>query len=114
MTQTTFTDNVLVDGSQDIKQLRVQGHTTQNQPLQTWEDSAGTALAQVTGDGRVQAGDDVGLPSPDALIEAHRLETSTAKPKRGFHSLGRVSGTLATLVQWMVGELELRGSTAID
>jgi len=114
MTQTTFTDNVLVDGSQDIKQLRVQGHTTQNQALQTWEDSAGTALAQMTGDGRLQVGDDVGLPSPDALIEAHRAETSTSKPKRGFHSLGRVSGTLATLVQWMVGELELRGSMAID
>ncbi len=114
MTQTTFTDNVLVDGSQDIKQLRVQGHTTQLQPIQTWEDSAGGTLAQLTGDGRLQVGDDVGLPSPDALIEAHRLETSTAKPARGFHSLGRVSGTLATLVQWIVGELELRGSTAID
>lgn len=157
MTQTTFTDNVLVDGSQDIKQLRVQGHTTQtqpletwensggavlaqvtgdgrleivnqqdkealkvqgfttqNQPLQTWRDSAGGTLAQVTGDGRFLVGDDVGLASPDALIEAHRAETSTSKPKRGFHSLGRVSGALATLVQWIVQELELRGSNNID
>jgi hypothetical protein len=114
MTQTTYNDNVLIDGSQDIKQLRVQGHTTQNQPLQTWEDSAGNIQAQVTGDGRVLVGDDVGLASPDALIEAHRADTSTSKPKRGIHSLGRVSGTLSALVQWMVGELELRGSTAID
>jgi hypothetical protein len=114
MTQTNFTDNVFIDGSQDIKQLRVQGHTTQNQQLQTWEDSAGNIQAQVTGDGRLQVGDDVGLASPDALVEAHRADTSTSKPKRGIHSLGRVSGTLSTLVQWMVGELELRGSTAID
>jgi hypothetical protein len=114
MTQTTYNDNVLIDGSQDIKQLRVQGHTTQNQPLQTWEDSAGNVQAQVTGDGRLQVGDDVGLASPDALVEAHRADTSTSKPKRGIHSLGRVSGTLSALVQWMVGELELRGSTAID
>lgn len=114
MTQTTFTDNVLVDGSQDIEQLRVQGHSTQNDPLQTWEDSAGDVLAQITGDGRLQVGDDVGLASPDALVEAHRDDSSTTKPQRGFHSLGRVSGTLATLVQWIVGELELRGSTAID
>jgi len=157
MTQTTFTDNVLIDGSQDTKQLRVQAHTahtqpiqtwedsngtalaqvtgdgrleilsrqdmevlkvqgytTQNQPLQTWRDSAGGVLAQVTGDGRVQVGDDVGLTSPDALIEAHRADTSTSKPKRGFHSLGRVSGALATLVQWIVQELELRGSSNID
>jgi hypothetical protein len=111
MTQTTFTDNVLVDGSQDIEQLRVQGHTTQLQPIQTWENSAGDVLAQVTSDGRLIVGDDV---TPDSLIEAHRLETSTTKPKRGLHSLGQVSGTLATLVQWIVGELELRGSTAID
>lgn len=111
MTQTTLTDNLLVDGSQDIKQLRVQGHTTQIQPIQTWEDSAGGILAQVTGDGRLIVGDDV---TPDSLIEAHRLETSTSKPKRGLHSMGRISGTLATLVQWMVGELELRGSNAID
>ena len=111
MTQTTFTDNVLVDGSQDIKQLRVQGHTTQLQPVQTWEDSAGGTLAQLTGDGRLIVGDDV---TPESLVEAHRLETSTSKPKRGLHSLGQVSGTLATLVQWIVGELELRGSAAID
>lgn len=115
MTQTTFTDNVLVDGSQDTTQLRVQGHTTQNQPLQTWENSAGTPQARVSGDGNVQIGDDLlGWSTPDALIEAHRADTSTSKPTRGFHSLGQVGGTLATLVQWIVGELELRGSTAID
>lgn len=111
MTQQTFTDNVLIDGSQDIKQLRVQGHTTQTQPLQTWEDSAGNTVAQVTGDGRVIVGDDV---TPDSLIEAHRLDTSTSKPTRGFHSLGQVTGTLNALVQWIVEELELTGASAIS
>jgi hypothetical protein len=112
MTQTTFTDNVLIDGSQDIKQLRVQGHTTQTaNPLQTWEDSAGSTLAQLTGDGRLIVGDDV---TPDSLIEAHRLEAATSKPKRGIHSLGQIGGTLTSLVQWAVAELELRGSSAID
>lgn len=111
MTQTTFTDNVLVDGSQDIKQLRVQGHTTQNQPLQTWENSAGNTVAQVTGDGRLIVGDDV---TPDSLFEAHRLDTSTSKPTRGIHSLGQVTGTLNALVQWIVGELELTGASAIS
>lgn len=112
MTQ-TFNQDVLVDGAQDVQQLRVQGHTQQNEPLQTWEDSAGSPLAQVTGDGRLQIGDDLGLATPDALLEAHRAETSI-KPPRGLHSLGRVSGTLNNFVQWMVGELELRGSSAID
>lgn len=111
MTQTNFTDNVFIDGSQDIKQLRVQGHTTQTNALQTWEDSAGNISAQVTGDGRFIVGDDV---TPDSLIEVHRLETSTTKPKRGFHSQGQISGTLTSLVQWLVGELELRGSSAIN
>ncbi len=154
MTQTTFTDNVLVDGSQDIKQLRVQGHTTQNQPLQTWENSSGSTLAQVTGDGRLEilgkqdveelkvqghttqsqplqtwrdsaggilaqvtgdgrliVGDDV---TPDSLIEAHRLETSTTKPKRGLHSLGKITNLLADLITWAVAELELLGSAGVS
>ncbi|MBA3867562.1 MAG: hypothetical protein H0X30_00255 [Anaerolineae bacterium] len=115
MTQTTFTDNVLVDGSQDIKQLRVQGHTTQTQQLQTWEDSAGNAVAQITGDGRLIVGDDdATAQTPDSLLEAHRFDTSTSKPKRGIHSLGQVTGTLNALMQWMVGELELTGASAIS
>lgn len=114
MTQTTFTDNVLIDGSQDIEQLRVQGHTTQDDPLQTWEDSDENVLAQITGDGRLQIGDDLGMATPDAFIEAHRDETSTTKPKRGIHSLGQLSGALNEAVQWLVAELELYGSSAID
>ncbi|MEO8609541.1 MAG: hypothetical protein ABI690_16740 [Chloroflexota bacterium] len=111
MTQTTFTDNVLVDGSQDIKQLRVQGHTTQTLPVQTWEDSAGSTLAQLTGDGRFIIGDDV---TPDSLVEAHRLETSTSKPKRGIHSLGKITNTVLDVITWAVAELELLGSAGVS
>ena len=114
MAQTTYNDNVLIDGSQDIQQLRVQAHTTQNQPLQTWETSAGVVQSQITGDGRVIAGDDLGVATPDALLEAHRAEASTTRPRRGIHSLGQISGTLNSLLQWMVAELEVRGATAMD
>lgn len=110
----TFIQDVLIDGNQDTEQLRVQGNTQQTEPLQTWEDSAGSVLAQVTGDGRLQVGDNLGMATPDALLEAHRAEASTAKPARGIHSLGQIGGTLNNLVQWMAGELEVHGSEAIN
>ncbi|MEZ4672579.1 MAG: hypothetical protein R3E39_32160 [Anaerolineae bacterium] len=117
MTQ-QFNDNVFVDGVQDIQQLRVQGHVTQANPLQTWENSAGTIQAQVTGDGRVEIGDynlSTGDPNaPESLLEIHRAETSTSKPKRGLHSLGQLKDALTSVVYWMVCELELRGSNAIS
>jgi hypothetical protein len=104
----------LIDGASDAKQLRVQGHTTQTQPLQTWETSAGSVQGQMTGDGRLALGDDLGVATPDALLEVHRADTSTAKPKRGFHSLGRVAGALSDAVAWVVQELELLGSGVIS
>jgi hypothetical protein len=127
----TYNENLVVNGEQDVQQLRVQGHTTQNQALQTWENSAGTVQAQVTGDGnlivgtpavntqmtkdgRMIAGDDLGVATPDALLEVHRAETSSTRPTRGVHSLGQLTGALTSLVQWMVGELELRGASAIN
>lgn len=111
----TYTENVIIEGSEDVEQLRVQGAANQTAPLQTWENDAEDVLAQVSAEGYLQMGDDLlGWSTPDALLEAHRADTSTSKPKRGIHSLGQVSGTLNALVQWIVGELELRGSGAID
>lgn len=111
----TFNQDVLVDGTQDAKQLRVQGHTIQIQPLQTWEDGNGNILTQITNDGRLQLGDDLGMATPDSLLEVHRAEgSSVGRPTRGIHSLGQISGTLNSLVQWMVGELELRGTGVIS
>jgi hypothetical protein len=116
MTQQTFTDNVVIDGSRDITQLTVEGHSTQTQALQTWQDSAQTPAAKLTGDGRLQVGDfePAGtMATDDALIEAHRSDTST-KPKRGLHTLGRISGALSEAITWAVQELELLGSGGVS
>lgn len=48
----TFTAQQFIDGSSDQIQLRVQGHSTQTSNLTTWESSAGTVLAAITGAGR--------------------------------------------------------------
>jgi microcystin-dependent protein len=111
----TYND-ILIDGNQDVKLLRVQANTTQTQPLQTWENSDGSSvLAQVSKDGYVQLGDDLlGWSTPDALIEAHRAETSTTKPKRGFHSLGRVTNLISDAINWAVTELELLGTAGVS
>lgn len=113
MTQ-TFTDNVLIDGSQDVDQLRVQGHSTQTQSLQTWETSAALVLAEMTGDGRLVLGDDLGAATPDSLVEVHRSETSSTKPKRGIHALGRISNVLTEIAQWVVHEVEIRGANPLS
>lgn len=111
-----YTEPVIIDGANDEIQLQVQGHTTQNEPLQTWETSAADTLAQITGDGRVQIGD-IGLETDDALIEAHRDDDSAGSaglPKRGLHSAGYLGGALTSLVSWMVQELTLIGSGSLD
>lgn len=113
---TTFND-VFIDGNQDVKQLRIQANPTgQTQPLQTWENSDGTVvLGQISKDGNVQLGDDLlGWSTPDALIEAHRADTSTTRPKRGFHSLGRIANLLSDVITWAVTELELLGTAGVS
>jgi hypothetical protein len=113
---TQFTDGVEIEGSQDITQLKVQGHSIQTEPLQTWQDSTETVQAQLTGDGRLQIGsfDENMMATDDALIEAHRDENATGKPKRGLHLLGEVTGVLDSLVSWAVQELVLKGSGGIS
>jgi hypothetical protein len=115
MTQTNYDDNVVITGSRDIDQLKVKGNGTQTNPLQSWENSAGVVQAQVKADGRFQVSDTNLAPdiNRDSLIEAHRSQTSTARPKRGLHSLGQVADTLDSIVQWIVQELELFGSNGV-
>lgn len=107
---------VIIDGSNDEIQLQVQGDAQQTEPLQTWETSAADPLAQVTHDGRFQIGsfESGMMATDDALIEAHRHENDTTKPKRGLHLLGEVTGVLDSLVSWVVQELVLKGSAAIS
>lgn len=114
MSITHFTDAVEIEGSQDTTQLKVQGHSSQTEPLQSWEDSAGSPLSHITADGRLLVGDDPGLEAPDALVEAHRDITSVSVPQRALNTLGRVTGALGTAVQWVVHELELRGTGGIS
>lgn len=113
MPTTQFMDAVEIQGSQDTTQLRVQAYSAQGEPLQTWEDDSGDILAQVTGDGRVQIGDDVGLSTSDALVEAHRDSASTL-PERAFHAFGRVAGSVNGVIQWIVHELEIVGSNPLS
>lgn len=115
-----FTDAVEIEGSNDTIQLKVEGHTTQTAPLQVWVEAANDPLlepvARVTGDGRFQIGsfDSGAMATDDSLIEAHRDESDTSKPKRGLHLRGSLTGTLSSLVAWVVHELFLKGSSGIS
>lgn len=113
MSITQFTDGVEIQGSQDVKQLKVQGHSSQTAPLQSWEDSSATELSQITADGRLLVGDDLGSGTPDALIETHR-DSASSRPPRALHALGRAAGVLSDALQWVVHELELVGSGVIS
>ena len=104
-------NQIFIDGDADEIQLRVQGHSTQTEPLQTWEDSAGTELALVTDDGRLVVGEEDG--TSEALVEVHNLD-DPARPNLGLHSTAIVSGTLNSLVRWIRQALTLQGSAGVD
>jgi hypothetical protein len=113
MTQTTFTDNIVVQGTDPNKtQLTVQSPSGQTNTLQTWQDNAATPLAKVAADGRLQTGD-MNLGAPNALIEANANYPS-GHPQRGIQSLGRITGALASAVAWAVHELELLGTGGVS
>lgn len=97
MTQ-TYNEDVEVRGK-----LQIQEDVTPNTPLTT-----------LTEDGRIEVGDDLGLATPESLIEAHRAETSLSKPKRGIHSLGQIGGAISDVISWVFAELELPGTGAIS
>ena len=113
----TFSEDVLINGNlqvhgtDDTTQMEVRGTADQSLPLQTWADSAGEPLAQITGDGRLELGTlDVG--TPDALVEANNTITlPSAVPLRGMQSLGHVTANspqiLGDGIAWSVQELEL-------
>jgi hypothetical protein len=47
----TFTTAQMIDGTADAIQLRVQAHSTQTAAVQTWENSSGTVVAKINGNG---------------------------------------------------------------
>lgn len=103
-----------VNGQEDTTQLIVQGHTTQNQPLQSWQDVGGNPLAQISADGRLQVGE-MGLETEEALVEANAdITLPSNRPQRGWQSLGQITGALANAVVWAVNELKLLGSGGVS
>lgn len=110
----TFTDAVVVDGSQDITQLRVQAHSTQNQPLQTWENNAGNPLARLNSDGRLELGDVTIASTPNAFLEADQGFTSASPIKQGVQSRGVVSGAMSDPLAWSVHELEFKDAGGVS
>ncbi|MHB8627017.1 MAG: hypothetical protein ACYDEO_12525 [Aggregatilineales bacterium] len=115
MTQTTFTDDVVIQGSQDIAQLQVQANSTQTQPLQNWQDHSGNALAQLTGDGKFQIGDPGLVATPTALVEANEtVALPSSKPQLGLHSIGKISGAISSAITWVYQELRLLGTGGLS
>jgi microcystin-dependent protein len=110
-----FNTNVEINGSEDVTQLKVKGHTTQTaQPLQSWQSNDATELARVTGNGRVQAGSIASMMSTDeALVEVHRSEDDTSKPRRGLHVYGGFKDALNVSLHWIVQELRLVGNQGV-
>lgn len=110
----TISEQVFIDGSDDEVQLRVQGHSTQTEPLQTWENSVDEILAQVTDGGLLQVGDVPPLSTPTSLLQVHRDKLSIDKPTRGLQVSGELEDEQSSDVQWSVHELTVSGnSTAL-
>jgi hypothetical protein len=118
MATETFTDDVEILGSEDETQLVVRGHSTQNNPLQEWQDNGATGLAQVTEDGRLRVGGDLSLSAPSAMVEANReIDLPSMEPKQGIQSRGVIDGGANEITEslaWGVQELELQGTGGVD
>jgi hypothetical protein len=111
MTIQVFNDAVEINGSQDIEQLKVKANSTQTEALQEWQDNSGNVLSAIDESGHLLVGDPDG--TIDALIEAHNIEDAN-KPARGLHNKGILTGTLSSLVSWVVQELGLEGTGGIS
>lgn len=103
MPSQTFND-VLIDGNSNVEQLAVQGHTTQTAPLQTWENSSGTVLAQVDGNGQLLVVGSQDIPL--VRVQAHSTQT---EPLQAWEAFG--GGVLSQITN--DGRLEV-GNNAID
>lgn len=113
MTQ-TYNEQVKIDGAVDETQLIIEGSVSQSQPLQQWQDSNGTSLAQVTDDGRLRVGDDLSLGAPSALIEANRsVDPATDTIQQGFQSVGEFDGQVSESTNWTSSELKLKGTGGV-
>ncbi len=110
---TQYENAVLIDGSEDVTQLEVRGHTTQSEALQTWTDGSGNVLARLTAEGYLQLGEP-GSGAPAALLEAIRqLNLSVDDPEHGLQTRGEVTGQVLDALTWVLHELELLGTGGV-
>src|SRR5258708_3411076 len=113
MTQ-NFND-VQITGITDTTQLGVKANTTQTQPLQSWQDNAANTLAQVTGAGHLELGNNLGVGAPhDAFIQANSNLTLPTSITSVWHTLGTLTGALSGAVVWVVHELQLLGTGGVS
>src|SRR6266436_2619108 len=91
MTQ-TFNESVVIDGVADTTQLEIKANATQTEPLQSWQDNAGDTLAQVTGTGDLELGNNLGTGAPhDALVQVNAdITLPTSDVTSSWHTLGRL------------------------
>lgn len=112
----TDTDTAMLSESQNMSTEGSSGSGSGESGVlpQSWMNSTDDVLIRMTADGRLQVGNEMLIATDDSLIEAHRDETEIAKPTRGLHLLGEITGALDNLVSWVVQELVLKGTGGIS
>ena len=102
----TIAGAVVIDGSADAIQLRIQGNATQTNSLLVLEDSAGNDQVTVSNDGatvineegndadfRVESDGDVNALYVDASANTVQVGAATASDSAKFYVSGKVSGS---------------------
>jgi len=113
---TQLFNDVKITGVADVSQLTILANATQvTNPIQVWQDSAGNPLLRVSGDGRLQIGNNIALGSADALINAN-YTPSGALPTSVWHATGvlNVPTSLSGTVNWVDHELQLTGAGTVN
>jgi hypothetical protein len=113
---TQLFNDVKITGVADVPQLTILANATQvTNPIQVWQDSSGNPLLRVSGDGRLQIGNNIALGSADALINAN-YNPSGALPTSVWHAAGvlNVPTSLAGTVNWVDHELQLTGAGTVN
>jgi hypothetical protein len=110
----TLDSSLEIEGREDTTQLVVQGHITQTEPLQVWQNAVGDAVAELTAEGGLRLGQP-GAGAPAAIVEANAdITLPSTQTLRGWQSLGTIAGSITDVIRWAVQELTLRGQGSIS
>lgn len=112
MSQTTYPDNIRIEGSQNTVQLAVKGHSAQTAPLQVWQNGSWNPLGKVTSQGYWILGEgiDTGLPH----IASVQMVQSGAASILGEQAIGRVLGAVSTALTFVQQEVQILGTGGIS